>query len=104
MTFGAEALWLRKSNATRPAQSNPTLARDDAFGELLRTIRDPNFDDTRLAAQGADLAELTRKLPPPARGRRRRRLRSERSGADPRRLDAVKALLVARLLEDAADP
>lgn len=107
VTFGAEALWLEKiERTTRPAHTElDALARDDAFGELLRTVRDLELDDAWLAAQVADLAELTRRLPPAVRADDAVDAFDPSDPAQIRgALDAVKALLVARLLEDAADP
>jgi exonuclease SbcD len=61
------SLWLEKVEFdTRRAESlDAALARDDAFGGLLRAIRDLEVDPARLAALGADLADLRAKLPPP---------------------------------------
>jgi hypothetical protein len=98
-------LWLEKVRfATRaPVSEQDALARDDAIGELLRSIRDLEMDDDGLAALAEELEPLTKKLPD--------ELQQDVEPfqpADPAQiraaLDTVKDLLVDRLLHAGPQP
>jgi DNA repair protein SbcD/Mre11 len=83
---------------TRPqADLDPMLARDDALGDLLRTLSTWQTDEPFMAEVASELRDLARKLPA--------ELRSGEDGIDldnPQTLrqavDEVKHLLLARLL------
>lgn len=99
--LGAGDLWVeRVVFDTRAAESEEAaLARDDAFGDLLRSIRDLEVDSARLARLGEEVADLAAKLPIQLR-----------SGEEPfdlsdqelirSSLEDVKALLLQRLLRE----
>jgi DNA repair protein SbcD/Mre11 len=98
-TLGAGDLWVEKVLIdTHRAQSEvDALARDDAFGALLRSIRDLELDPGRLATLGDELTDLSVKLPA--------ELRTGEEPFDPRSpealkdcLEDVRALLLERLL------
>ncbi len=98
-TLSAGDLWVEKVVIdTRGSHSeSQALARDDAFGALLRSIRDLELDPGRLAALGDELADLGAKLPPD--------LRLGEEPFDPTSpealrdcLEDVRALLLERLL------
>lgn len=98
-TIGVGAIWVEKLVLeTAPAASEESaLARDDAFGGLLRSIRDLELDADRLSRLAGDFADLNAKLPVA--------LRSGPDAVNPsdpdyirRCLDDVKALLLERLL------
>jgi hypothetical protein len=98
-TLGAGDLWVEKVLIdTHRAQSEvDALARDDAFGALLRSIRDLELDPGRLSTLGEELTDLSVKLPP--------ELRTGEEPFDPRSpealnacLEDVRALLLERLL------
>jgi len=95
----AGAMWVEQVEVdVRPAESETAaLARDDAFGGLLRAIRDLELDEQRLAELAGELADLTPKLPV--------ELQAGADGSDPtgpavlrEALEDVKALLLERLL------
>lgn len=97
-------VWIEKvSFETRRAESEEAaLARDDAFGGLLRSIRDLELDSTRLSKFGEEVADLNAKLP--------LELRSGESAFDPSDpgcirecLEDAKALLLDRLLTEGTD-
>jgi len=101
---GSGELWIEKLvYDTRPAQSeDAAIARDDAFGGLLRSIRDLDLDADRLEELAGEFAELSAKLPLD--------LRMGTDGFDPARpeqvracLEDVKALLRERLLSAGDD-
>jgi DNA repair exonuclease SbcCD nuclease subunit len=98
-TLGAGDLWLEKVliETHRTQSEAEALARDDAFGALLRSIRDLELDPDRLATLGEELADLSAKLP--------LELRTGEEPWDPRSpealrdcLEDVRALLLERLL------
>jgi exonuclease SbcD len=98
---GAGNLWIEKVvYVTRPAESEEAaIARDDAFGGLLRSIRDLELDPGRLSRLAGEFADLSAKLPVD--------LRSSLDALDPSRpeyirecLEDVKALLLERLLSE----
>lgn len=100
-SVGSGDLWVEKVVFdTRSAVSEEAaLARDDAFGGLLRSIRDLEADPTRLAKLGEEVADLGSKLP--------LELRSGEDAFEPsdpvyirESLDDVKALLLERLLNE----
>jgi DNA repair exonuclease SbcCD nuclease subunit len=95
------ALWIEKVVLdTRRAESEEAaIARDDAFGGLLRSVRDLELDPDRLARLAGEFADLSAKLPVD--------LRSGADAFDPSRpehvrecLEDVKALLLQRLLSE----
>ena len=99
---GAEGngLWLEKVRfASRaPVSEQDALARDDAIGELLRSIRALEMDDAGLAALAEELEPLANKLPvelqqdiEPFQPADEAQIRAA--------LDTVKDLLVERLLQ-----
>jgi DNA repair exonuclease SbcCD nuclease subunit len=99
--IGAGDLWIEKLVfATRRAESeDAALARNDAFGGLLRSIRDLELDPGRLSRLAGEFADLSAKLPV--------ELRSGPDALDPSRpeyarecLEDVKALLLERLLRE----
>lgn len=65
MTLSAGDLWIEKlAVETRATLSDAAaMARDDAYGSLLRAIRDLEFDPARLADLADDLSDLMVKLP-----------------------------------------
>jgi predicted phosphodiesterase len=65
-TLGFGDLWVEKVQvSTRRAESQEAaLARDDAFGGLLRAVKDLELDEARLSAVASELADLRSKLPP----------------------------------------
>jgi DNA repair exonuclease SbcCD nuclease subunit len=92
-------LWVEKVVIdTRPRESEATaLARDDAFGGLLRSIRDLELDPQGLSDLAGELTDLAAKLPV--------ELRAGEDAFDPMEpavlrdcLDDVKELLLERLL------
>ena len=98
-TLGEGVLWVEKVViGTRSTESEAAmLARDDAFGGLLRAVHDLELDQDRLARLGEEVADLTAKLP--------LELRSGEEAFDPTKpgfirdsLQDVKELLVERLL------
>jgi DNA repair protein SbcD/Mre11 len=100
-TAGAGDLWIEKVVFdTGPAGSEAAaLARDDAFGGLLRSIRDLDLDPARLSKLAEEVSDLSAKLPLD--------LRSGPDAFDPSRpeliresLEDVKALLLERLLSE----
>jgi DNA repair exonuclease SbcCD nuclease subunit len=95
------SLWLEKVEIdTRRADSlGAALGRDDAFGGLLRSIRDLDVNPARLAGLAADLSDLRTKLPPA--------LLSGGDALDPtdpvtlrEALEDVKEMLLERLLRE----
>ena len=98
-TMAAGEIWIEKLvlDTERAVSETAALARDDAFGGLLRSIRDLDLDAGRLAALRVELADLSAKLPP--------ELRAEPEALNPEDpeyirscLEDVKALLLERLL------
>jgi exonuclease SbcD len=94
-----DALWVEKVviDTHRSIAETEALARDDAFGGLLRAIRDLELDPERLAALSGEFADLNAKLPA--------ELRSGDERFDPTDpeflrecLEDVQALLLDRLL------
>jgi exonuclease SbcD len=94
-------LWVEKVvfDTLRAESEAVALARDDAFGGLLRSIRDLELDSARLAGLGKEFADLTTKLPLD--------LRAGEEAFDPTNpeylrevLEDVKALLMERLLTE----
>ena len=63
---GGERLWVEKVRLeTRSgASQEAALKRDDAFGGLLREIRDVELEPERIAQISEDLNALRTKLPP----------------------------------------
>ena len=99
ITQGFGDLWLEKVMIeTRRAQSEAeALARDDAFGGLLRSLRDLDLNAARLADLAGEFAELGIRLPA--------ELRTGDEPFDPASpevlracLEDVKELLLERLL------
>jgi len=97
--LGAGALWIEKVqlDTSQVGSEQAALARDDALGGLLRSIRDLELDSARLSKLVEEVADLNSKLPSD--------LRSGVDGFDPSRpelirdcLEDVKALLLERLL------
>jgi predicted phosphodiesterase len=97
--IAANNLWVEKVVIdTCQAESEVTaLGRDDAFGGLLRSIRDLELDPQRLSDLASDFADLAAKLPV--------ELRAGEDAFDPMQpallrgyLEDVKALLLERLL------
>jgi DNA repair exonuclease SbcCD nuclease subunit len=62
---GSEDLWIEKVRfETSPVLAlSELLARDDAFGQVLRGLEEIRGSDAALLDLGRELAELTRKLP-----------------------------------------
>jgi DNA repair exonuclease SbcCD nuclease subunit len=98
---GGGDLWIEKVvlNTRRAESEDAAAARDDAFGGLLRSIRDLELDPSRLSKLAAEFADLSAKLPV--------NLRSGSDAFDPSRpeyirecLEDVKALLLERLLSE----
>ncbi len=98
---GSGDLWIEKVVFdTRRAQSEEAaIARDDALGGLLRSVRDLELDPDRLSRLAGELADLGAKLPID--------LRSGSDAFDPAQpeyvrecLEDVKALLLERLLPE----
>jgi len=98
---GSGDLWIEKVVLdTRRAESEEAaIARDDAFGGLLRSVRDLELDPDRLSRLAGEFAELSAKLPLD--------LRSGSDALEPSRpeyvrecLEDVKALLLQRLLSE----
>jgi exonuclease SbcD len=96
---GSGDLWIEKLVlATRRAESeDAAIARDDAFGGLIRSIRDLELDPGRLTRLAGEFADLSTKLPVD--------LRAGSDAFDPSQpgyvlecLEDVKALLLERLL------
>lgn len=99
----AGALWVEQVELdARPAGSETAaLARDDAFGGLLRAIRDLELDPQRRVELAGELADLAPKLPA--------ELAAGDEGYDPAHLallreslEDAKALLLERLLGEGA--
>ncbi len=97
--LGVGDLWVEKVVIdTRRVESEATaLARDDAFGGLLRSIRDLELEPERLEDLAGEMADLGAKLP--------LELRSGSDAIDPAKpgylrecLEDVKELLLERLL------
>lgn len=91
--------WVEKVviDTHRPRSAMEALTRDDAFGGLLRSIRDLELDAERLSLLAGEFADLSTKLPV--------ELRSGVEGFDPTRhefladcLEDVRELLLERLL------
>ena len=100
-SVGSGDLWVEKVvfDTRRAESEEAALARDDAFGGLLRSIRDLEADPARLAKLGEEVADLSSKLP--------LELRSGEDAFEPsdpdyirESLDDVKALLLERLLNE----
>jgi exonuclease SbcD len=98
---GSGDLWIEKVVLdTRRAESEEAaIARDDAFGGLLRSVRDLELDPDRLSRLAEEFADLSAKLPVD--------LRSGSDAFDPSKpeqvrecLEDVKALLLQRLLSE----
>jgi DNA repair exonuclease SbcCD nuclease subunit len=87
VALGAGDLWLEKVLIeTRRAQSeSEALARDDAFGGLLRSLRDLDLDGARLAELAGEFADLGTRLPA--------ELRTGDEPFDPASPDALRACL-----------
>lgn len=99
--IGAGGLWVEKVlfDTHRAVSEDAALARDDAFGGLLRSIRDLELDSARLEILGEEVTDLSAKLPLD--------LRSGEEAFDPsdpdyirESLEDVKALLLERLLTE----
>ncbi len=100
-TVGAGDLWVEKVvfDTRRAESEEAALARDDAFGGLLRSIRELELDSVRLSKLAEEVADLSVKLPLD--------LRSGEDAFDPSdpdyirgSLEDVKALLLDRLLRE----
>jgi hypothetical protein len=100
-TAGAGDLWIEKVvfDTRRAESEDEAIARDDAFGGLLRSVRDLELDSGRLSRLAGEFADLSAKLPVD--------LRSGADAFDPSRpeyvrecLEDVKALLLERLLSE----
>ena len=96
---GSGDLWIEKVvfDTRRAVSEDAAIARDDAFGGLLRSIRGLELDPARLATLAAEFRDLSAKLPID--------LRAGLDAFDPARpddlracLEDVKALLLERLL------
>ena len=98
-------LWLEKVRfATRaPLSEQDALARDDAIGALLRSIRELEMDDDGLAALAAELEPLVKKLPDELQQDVEPFLPTEPAQVRDA-LDEVKSLLVERLLTAGQQP
>jgi DNA repair exonuclease SbcCD nuclease subunit len=97
-------IWIEKVvfDTRRAESEEAALARDDAFGGLLRSIRDLELDSARLSQLGEEVADLNAKLP--------LELRSGEAAFDPSDPDYIrecledaKALLLDRLLTEGRD-
>lgn len=97
-------IWIEKVvfDTRRAESEEAALARDDAFGGLLRSIRDLELDSARLSHLGQEVADLNAKLP--------LELRSGEAAfalSDPdyirECLEDAKALLLDRLLTEGRD-
>ena len=97
--FGGEGVWIEKVRlrTRRPQDLRDLIERDDALGGLLRTLRELEADEARLAPLAEELGELKRKLPP--------ELFADGEATDPTDPAALRAvladvedLLLARLL------
>lgn len=101
-TAGSGRIWVEQVKlATRSPgeEAAALLARDDAFGGLLRAVRDLELDGERRQALAAEFADLAQRLPAG--------LRSGPEGFDPSDPDTIAAalddardLLLERLLAD----
>jgi exonuclease SbcD len=100
-TTGSGDLWIEKVvfDTRRAESEEAAIARDDAFGGLLRTIRDRELDPARLSKLAKEVEDLSAKLPLD--------LRSGPDAFDPSRpeyirecLEDVRALLLERLLSE----
>jgi DNA repair exonuclease SbcCD nuclease subunit len=103
--LGGVGIWLEKvSIKTRPSVSaDEVVARDDALGGLLRTVRDTELDASALDELAAEVSALRKKLPAELLG-----------GDDPYdptdpevlkdTLEDIKELLVNRLLSTEKGP
>jgi len=97
-TIGADSVWIEKLVVdTQPEGAESQLSRDDAFGGLLRSIRDLELNEERLSGLSAEMEPLALKLPSA--------LRTGDDPFDPSRpeylhgcLEDVKAVLIERLL------
>ncbi len=102
--FGRGALWIESVRfETRPAADLAgALAREDALGGLLRTVRDLEAGEGELAELAAGFAELRAKLPAELFAGAAGADADAFDPADPARLrgllEEVKDLLLARLL------
>jgi exonuclease SbcD len=99
--IGSGGLWIEKVvfDTRRAESEDAAIAREDAFGGLLRSIRDLELDTARLAQLAEEVKDLSAKLPVD--------LRSGSDALDPSRpeylrecLEDVKALLLERLLRE----
>ena len=97
--LGGAGIWLEKvSIKTRPSvAADEVLARDDALGGLLRSIRDIELNDTALDELANDVSALRQKLPAEMLGGE-----DHYDPTDPEKLkdtlEDIKELLVNRLL------
>jgi len=100
-TVGAAEVWIEKVlfDTRRAESEDAAIARDDAFGGLLRSIRDLELDPARLSKLADEVEDLSTKLPID--------LRSGPDAFDPSQpeyarecLEDVKALLLERLLSE----
>jgi exonuclease SbcD len=98
---GSGDLWIEKVvfDTRRAESEDAAIARDDAFGGLLRSVRDLELDPDRLSRLAVEFADLSAKLPVD--------LRSGSDAFDPSRpeyvgecLEDAKALLLERLLSE----
>jgi DNA repair exonuclease SbcCD nuclease subunit len=100
-TIGAGGIWIEKLvlDTERAVSETAALARDDAFGGLLRSIRDLELDVDRLSTLAVDFADLSAKLPSGLRAGP-----ESINPSDPEYvracLEDVKALLLERLLRE----
>jgi exonuclease SbcD len=99
--IGSGDLWIEKVvfDTRRAESEDAAIARDDAFGGLLRSIRDLELDTARLSKLVGEVEDLSTKLPVD--------LRAGSDAFDPARpesiracLEDVKALLLERLLRE----
>jgi len=99
--LGSGDLWIEKVvfDTRRAESEEAAIARDDALGGLLRSVRDLELDPGRLASLAGEFADLSAKLPVG--------LRSGSDAFDPSRpeyirecLEDAKALLLERLLSE----
>jgi DNA repair exonuclease SbcCD nuclease subunit len=105
LAVSAGDVWVEqvRLETREPADAALALSRDDAFGSLLRAIRDLDADDAALAELGAEFTALRNRLPPDLLG--------ADDGFDPTSAEAlrealpdVKALLVSRLMGMDSEP